>query len=213
MFSSVTDHGERGAGRWIGIWGEVQRINMKKAKTIHLVLCAFFAALTAVSAQIAIPIGPVPISLATFSVFMTGALLGGRLGAVSQAAYVLLGAAGVPVFAGFKGGLGALFGPTGGYIAGYILAAWLIGSLAERSGNKPWGLLSAMLAGFFAYMIPGTGWFMFITQNGLAEALMICVVPFLPGDALKMILAAALACRLRPFLRNEMERGQAGRGA
>ncbi len=177
---------------------------MKKAKTIHLVLCALFAALTAVLAQIAIPIGPVPISLATFSVFMTGALLGAKSGAVSQAVYVLLGAMGVPVFAGFKGGLGVLFGPTGGYIAGYILAAWLVGFVAEKFGNKLWGLLSAMLAGFFACMITGTGWFMLITQNGLAKALMICVVPFLPGDALKMILAASLAYRLRPLLRNKM---------
>ncbi len=179
--------------------------NMKKAKIIHIVLCALFAALTAVLAQITIPIGPVPISLATFSVFMTGALLGAKSGAVSQAVYVLLGAMGVPVFAGFKGGLGTLVGPTGGYIAGYILAAWLVGFLAEKFGNELWALLLAMLAGFFAYMISGTGWFMFTTRNGLAEALMICVVPFLPGDAIKMILAATLAYRLRPFLRNKMD--------
>ncbi len=177
---------------------------MKKAKAIHFVLCALFAALTVVLAQIAIPIGPVPISLATFSVFIAGALLGAKLGAICQAVYVLLGAVGVPVFAGFKGGLGVLVGPTGGYIAGYILAAWFVGLIAEKFGNKLWGLFLAMLAGFFAYMITGTGWFMFITQNGLAEALMICVVPFLLGDALKMILAATLAYRLRPILRIKM---------
>lgn len=178
---------------------------MKKMKTIDLCTCALFAALTAVLAQISIPIGPVPITLGTFSVFFAGALLGAKLGAISQAVYVLTGAIGVPMFAMFKGGFGVLLGPTGGYIAGYILAAWVVGFIAEKFGNKIYVLALAMLAGFFAYMTTGTCWFMFSTKTGFVEALMICVVPFLLGDALKMILAITLAHRLRPILQNKLQ--------
>lgn len=173
----------------------------KKMKTIELSLCALFAALTAILSQLAIPIGPVPINLATFSVFLAGTLLGARAGAVSQMVYVLLGMAGVPVFSMFRGGAGVLLGPTGGYIMGYILAAWLEGFMTERLGNRIFILASSMLAGCFAYMLTGTCWYMFSTQNGLAESLMTCVVPFLPGDALKIILATALAHRLKPVLK------------
>lgn len=172
----------------------------KKMKTIELSLCALFAALTAILSQLAIQVGPVPINLATFSVFLAGALLGARAGAVSQTVYVLLGMIGVPVFSMFRGGAGVLLGPTGGYIAGYILAAWLEGFMIERLGNKIFILASSMLAGCFIYMITGTGWYMFSTKNGLAEALMTCVIPFLPGDALKIILAAVLAHRLKPII-------------
>lgn len=177
---------------------------MRKTKTMEVSICAFFAALTAVLSQIAIPIGPVPINLATFSVLLAGALLGAKWGAASQAVYVLLGAVGVPVFAMFKGGPGVLFGPTGGYIAGYILAAWLVGLLCERFGNKIYLLALAMLAGFFSYMAVGTCWYMFSMKTGLAAALMACVVPFLLGDALKMALAAALARVLRPVLHKQL---------
>lgn len=175
-----------------------------KRKTFELSICALFAALTGILSQLAIPIGPVPINLATFSVFLAGALLGARAGAVSQTVYVLLGIAGVPVFSLFRGGVGVLLGPTGGYIVGYIFAAWLEGLLIERLGNRIYILVSAMLAGCFLYMITGTGWYMFSTKNGLAEALMTCVLPFLPGDALKIVLAAAIAHRLKPVLQRWM---------
>lgn len=173
---------------------------MKKMKTNELSICALFAALTAVLSQVAVPIGPVPINLATFSVFCAGAVLGAKLGAVSQAVYVLAGAVGVPVFSMFRGGPGVLFGATGGYIAGYVLAAWIVGLITERCGNRVYILASAMLAGFLAYMTTGTCWFMFVTKSGLPQALAACVIPFLPGDALKMILAAVLVRRLRPVL-------------
>ena len=169
-------------------------------KIKNLLLCSLFAAVTAVLAQIVIPIGPVPISLATFSVFCAGALLGSRRGAISQAIYVLLGAVGVPVFAMFKGGFAILVGPTGGYIFGYILAAWVVGLIAERAGNGFFPLALACVAGFFAYMIPGTCWYMFVMGAGPLEALLACVVPFLPGDALKIALAVVLTSRLRPVI-------------
>lgn len=176
---------------------------MKKMTTFELCISAFFAALTAVLAQIAIPIGPVPITLGSFAVLLSGVLLGAKSGTVSQIVYVLLGAVGVPVFASFKAGVGVLAGPTGGYIAGYILAAWIAGFIAGRFGNKIYVLLLAAFAGYLVYTAAGTFWYMFSTGTGLSETLMVCVVPFLPGDAIKIVLAAALAHQLRPVLQNQ----------
>ena len=115
-------------------------------KTRSLILCALFAALTAVLSQIAIPIQPVPVNLATFSVFVAGGVLGAKRGAISQAAYVLLGVIGLPVFASFSGGMGILLGPTGGYIVGYVAAAWLVGALVR---TVPWeGILVCPVHGW-----------------------------------------------------------------
>lgn len=173
---------------------------MKRPSARSMAACALFVALTAVLSQIAIPIGPVPINLATFSVFCAGALLGARAGCVSQFVYVLLGLVGVPVFSMFRSGPNVLVGPTGGYIIGYVLAAWLTGFIADRSENKSSVLVLAMLGGFCAYMLTGTVWYMFSTRAGLVVSLMTCVIPFLPGEAVKIAAAVMLAKRLRPVL-------------
>ena len=104
------------------------------SKTTMLILCGIFAAVTAICSLITIPLGftPVPINLGTLAVFLTGGVLGKKYGTLSMTVYVLLGAAGVPVFSGFRGGLGVLAGPTGGYIIGYIAAVLVIGLLADR---------------------------------------------------------------------------------
>jgi biotin transport system substrate-specific component len=169
----------------------------------QLILCALFAALTAILSQFAIPMEPVPVNLATFSVLCAGALLGARLGAVSQLIYVLLGVAGIPVFANLRGGVGVALGPTGGYLAGYVAAAWLAGFITERGHEKPRRLGLAMTAGMGLCYLLGTAWFMYSTQSGLGRSLALCVLPFLPGDALKIIGAAALAHRLRLVLRTQ----------
>lgn len=174
---------------------------MKYTKTQKLVLCALFAALTAVLSQIAIPIGPVPVNLATFSVFCAGAFLGPRLGPVSLLVWMALGVVGVPVFTMFRGGPGVLLGPTGGYIIGYVLAAFLIGLITHRynRAHKIHLYFLAMLAGSVTYFTLGTIWYMILTQTGLAATLMICVLPFIPGDLLKMAGAAFLLKRLQRF--------------
>lgn len=173
-------------------------MNMRKAG--NMAACALFAALTAVLSQIAVPIGPVPINLATLSVFLAGALLGAKLGGASQLVFVLLGLVGVPVFSLFRSGPNVLIGPTGGYLFGYVLAAWLTGYLAERSGSKAFRLTLAMLAGFFVYMLAGTAWYLLSTRSSLMTALSVCVIPFLPGEAVKIIAAVLLSMRLRPIL-------------
>ncbi|WP_101696647.1 biotin transporter BioY [Clostridium minihomine] len=169
-------------------------------KTVNYIYCALFAALTAVCSQIIIPLAPVPVNLATLSVFVAGGILGAKLGAVSQVVYVLLGAFGVPVFAMFTGGMGKLIGPTGGYIIGYVAAAWLTGFLIERWGGQVHTIILAMVLGLSVCYILGTTWFMFVTKTGLVEALMMCVVPFLVGDALKIAVGTTLVHRLRTIL-------------
>ena len=176
-----------------------------KIKPLYLIWCALFATITAVLSQIVVPIGPIPINLATFSVLTVGAILGKKMGAVSQLVYVLLGAVGIPVFSMFRAGLGVLLGPTGGYIIGYIAGAWVVGLLAEKSSGKIHLLALAMLGGFATYMLLGTAWYMFLTKSTLLQALLTCVVPFLLGDMLKVAGAALLAHRLRPLVQDRMK--------
>jgi biotin transport system substrate-specific component len=176
---------------------------MKNKTAFSLAFCALFAAFTAVLSQLSIPIQPVPINLATLSVYLAGAVLGAKYAAVSQAVYVLLGAAGLPVFAQFSGGIHVILGPTGGYIIGYIAAAWLIGYLCDRFGRKLPQLAAFMTAGILFCYLLGTAWFMFVTKTGLVASLTMCVLPFIPGDAAKIAFAAVLAPRLNVVLQKQ----------
>lgn len=188
------------------------------SKTTMLILCGIFAAVTAICSLITIPLGftPVPINLGTLAVFLTGGVLGKKYGTLSMTVYVLLGAAGVPVFSGFRGGLGVLAGPTGGYIIGYIAAVLVIGLLADRisyrfvnSEGRPGrsrisatvSYAVAMIAGLLICYAFGTAWFMISTSTPLWAALISCVFPFLPGDAIKIAAAAILTARLKPALK------------
>lgn len=163
-----------------------------------LMWIAMFAAITAVLSQIAVPLPftPIPINLATFSVFIAGGLLGAERGAVSQLVYVLLGAAGVPVFANFTGGFARLAGSTGGYIAGYILAAFIIGLIIKKMPKTVFSYAFAMIVGAICYFSLGTVWFMFVMESKLLPALTMCVFPYIPGDLIKVGLAAFLVKRL-----------------
>jgi len=174
-----------------------------------MILCAQFAALSAVLSQIAIPVGPVPVTLTFLSVFLAGGLLGARYGAVSQIVFVLLGLVGAPVFAQFKGGPNALAGPTGGFIIGYIACAWVVGFAASRWGRSPKVLIPAMAVGALATYALGTLWFMRVTNHTLESALGACVLPFLPGDAAKIALSAALIPTLHSALRKKRAQGGA----
>lgn len=174
--------------------------SVKKGAVYSLILTALFAALTAVFSQIAIPIGPVPINLAMLSVFVAGGLLGVRRAMISQLVYVLLGAVGVPVFAGFKGGFAAIIGPTGGYIIGYILAAGTVALICWLWNKKIIALAVAMVAGLAVCYVFGTAWFVISTGSELWYSLTVCVFPFLPGDAAKIIVAVLLCSRLKKIV-------------
>lgn len=171
--------------------------NKRSLTTKSIVKVALFAALTSILSQIMLPIGPVPINLATFSVFLAGGLLGAGLGALSQLIYVLLGAIGIPVFAGFGAGFGKLFGPTGGYILGYVATAFIVGYIISRCKSKLILYVLSMVLGLLVCYLMGTLWFMYVTKNNFIQSLSICVFPFLFGDTLKMIIAAILIKRLK----------------
>jgi len=174
---------------------------MRTAFSQRLTLSALLCALVCLCAQIQLPLPPVPISLSLLAVLMTGALLGSRWGAAAMGCYVVLGAAGAPVFAGFSGGFSVLFGPTGGFLFGYILCAWVVGALRARLGTSQRSLLLSMAAGTLACYLPAAAWFMLLSGVSLSGALAVCVLPFLPGDALKILLAASLCVRLQKPLR------------
>ena len=177
---------------------------MKRSSHIRpMVYAAICAALMAVCAWIAVP-GPVPFTLQTFAVFLALGLLGGRWGTVSVLVYILLGAVGAPVFAGFKGGIGALFGPTGGYILGFLLSALLVWAMERYLGRGRGVLVSSMVLGLLLCYLFGTLWFMRLYTGGPMTfwgALMACVIPYVPMDGLKLALAFLLTVRLRPHVK------------
>ncbi|GAB4502969.1 MAG: biotin transporter BioY [Anaerolineales bacterium] len=156
-----------------------------------LLLISAGAALVTLLAQIKIPLPftPVPLTGQTFGVLLTGAALGSRRGAASLTLYASLGALGLPVFAGGASGAAYAFGPTGGYLLGFILSAWVIGLLAERGLERRWrsSLLPFLIGTLIIYAL-GAAWLAFFV--GPAAALAKGVLPFLPGDALKLVLAA-----------------------
>lgn len=174
---------------------------MKSQQVKLMVLCALFAALTAVCSQIQIPLPMIPINLALFSVYLCGALMSKSRAALAMAVYMLMGIIGLPVFTGLRGGAGVLFGRTGGYILGYVLSAFLTSLILEKWGRAYWKMCLAMAAGTAGCYAFGTAWFMVLTGNGLWASLTVCVFPFLIGDAVKILLAALLAGRLEKPLR------------
>lgn len=166
--------------------------NLKNNKIYSMALIALFAALTAVFSQIMIPIGPIPINLALLAVFACGGTLGWKKGTVSIAVYIALGLVGVPVFSGFQGGPARLAGPTGGYIIGYLFAVWIVGFFCNKIGRKTWILALSMVFGLAVCYTFGTIWFTISSGTGIIEALGMCVLPYLPGDAGKIIVACAI---------------------
>ncbi len=163
----------------------------RKIATKDLVLTALFAALTTVLAQIQLPIGPVPFNLAVFGAFLAGMLLEPAWAAASMGVYMLLGAVGIPVFAGFMGGPAVLLGKTGGYVIGYIFIALATALAVKRSGKLP-VIGAAMLAGLLVCYGFGTAWFMAVTGADLVSALGWCVLPFIVPDVCKGVLACVL---------------------
>ncbi|SMH29637.1 biotin transporter BioY [Maritimibacter sp. HL-12] len=163
----------------------------RAAKDVALVLGGI--ALLTLAAKIRVPMWPVPITMQTFAVLALGAGLGLRLGLVSVLGYLALGAAGFAVFTGEGAGLAYIAGPTGGFLAGFALAAAAMGLLARRGWDKTvLGMAGAMLIGTAIIYTVGLGWMahLFAAEHGLAWVFEKGMLPFLPGDALKLVLAA-----------------------
>lgn len=174
----------------------------QRASVRGMVYAAMFGALTASGAYLIIPIQPVPITLQSLFANLAGALLGGYLGALSQVVYLLLGIIGLPVFAGGKAGLGVLLGPSGGYLIGFVFGTYLTGKIIETKKNPGFTLFFlAALAGTLLIYILGTAQLALVARLSLAKALAVGVLPFIPGDLLKMAAAAAIASRLKGRIR------------
>ncbi len=175
-------------------------VTANKLSTRAMALCALFAALTAVCAQVIVPIGPVPVSLSLLPVLLCGALLPWPQAALAMAVYMMLGLIGAPVFSGFSGGPAKLFGVTGGYILGYLPCVAAEGLMIRRLGRAWWKQAFAMAAGTLVCYAFGTVWFMVTRHTTLTATLSACVLPFLPFDAAKIALAAAPSLRLYPVV-------------
>lgn len=156
-------------------------------------LVVVFSLLAALAAQIVIPIGPVPITAQTFAVLLTGALLGSRLGAMAMIVYLIEGASGLPFFYGGHSGLAHLFGPTGGYLVSFPAAAFITGAFAENGWDKRFATaVVAMAVGSVVILLAGWAWFAIVMHTSLSTSFKVGVLPHIPGDIIKILLAAAV---------------------
>jgi len=167
-----------------------------------MVFTALFAAVLCAVAPFSLPIGPIPLSFATLVIYLAAGSLDWRYGTLAVLLYVMLGAVGVPVFSNFEGGFHKVAGVTGGFIIGYIPCAIATGAIGSLFGHRVWAYAVGMVTGTFLLYACGTVWFMLQTGSPLVLALALCVTPFLPGDAIKII----FACFAVPQLRRALSR-------
>ena len=170
-------------------------------KTRDIVYMSVFTAMISICSWISIP-ASIPFTLQTMGVFMTVGLLGGKRGTLTVLTYILLGAIGIPVFAGLTGGISVLLGTTGGYIMGFLLSALLMWGIETIMGRNQIVLAFSMIAGLIVCYAFGTAWFMLIyTQHsgviGLSTVLGLCVIPFIIPDLIKIGVALFLTNRLK----------------
>lgn len=171
-----------------------------KTKIYDVAFIALFAAVMAVCSWISVP-ATVPFTLQTFGVFLAVGTLGGKRGSLAVLTYLLLGAVGAPVFAGFSGGIGCILGSTGGYIVGFLFSALVMWAMEHFLGKRKWVLALSMVIGLLVCYAFGTAWFMIVYANntgaiGLWTALSWCVFPYIIPDAVKIVLALVLCKRL-----------------
>ncbi|KYC45583.1 MAG: BioY family protein [Candidatus Methanofastidiosum methylothiophilum] len=171
---------------------------MIKSKELSFV--ALFAALTAVGGFISIPFYPVPLTLQVFFVLLSGALLGKKLGALSQIVYLGLGAIGAPVFHNFTGGIGILLGPTGGFLFGFIPGAYVAGLFYEKFHNNKLHFSGLLLSIVPIYTL-GILWLSFITGMPLEKAVLVGGIPFIPGDFVKSIIVFLVEKKVKNYLK------------
>lgn len=158
-------------------------------KTKDLVLCAIFAAIISIFSVITIPIGQVPVTMSVFGILLTSYILGPRRATIATAIYILLGAVGLPVFSGFRGGLPVLFGATGGYIISYIPVAIVAGIVFSKRKTFFGAVAGGGVSVIICYLL-GTIQLMIVTNMPFVEALGVGVIPFIIFDAIKIVVAS-----------------------
>ena len=173
---------------------------MNKSKAYPIVLVGVFVAIISICAWISIPMVPIPITLQILGVFITASILGAKLGTVSIIIYILLGAVGLPVFSNFTGGFGILLSPTGGFIIGFIFTALTIGIITSFKNSILTNTL-AMLLGLLLCYTFGTVWYCIYANVDFITAVLVCVVPFLIGDSVKICISAILVTKLKKHIK------------
>ena len=174
-------------------------------KVLDMVLISMFAVLISICSWITIPMA-VPFTMQTFAIFCALGVLGGKRGTLSLVIYLLLGMVGLPVFSGFKSGVAVLFGPTGGYLIGFLFTALSFWIITKVFGSKKFVLAVAMAIGALLYYVFGTAWFVVVYSNtngavGILQALSMCVFPFIIPDAVKIALAITVTTVIRQRLK------------
>jgi biotin transport system substrate-specific component len=178
-----------------------RRIIMEKTKSrtkiYNMTLMAMMAAVMCILGPLSIPIGAVPISFTNLVIYFAVMLIGTKYGTVSYILYMLIGIFGLPVFSGYSGGMAKLMGPTGGYIIGFIFMALISGFFINISKGKKSVVIIGMIIGTIIAYAFGTAWFVFITKCGIIYALAICVLPFILGDLVKILIAVFLGSYIK----------------
>lgn len=183
---------------------EVKTAGFSANKTKTMALIGVMAAVTCILGplSLAIPVSPVPISLTNLAVYFAIYVLGMKRGTISYCIYLLLGLVGLPVFSAFTGGAGKLFGPTGGYLIGFIFMALICGFFIEKWEKKIYMHFIGMVLGTAVCYIFGTAWLAYTAHMGFAAALAAGVIPFIPGDLVKIIIAMIAG----PIIRKQLKR-------
>ncbi len=172
---------------------------LRTTNTYALAVTALMTAVTCILAPLSIPIGPVPISLTNFAIYLALYLLDWKKGTMSYILYLLLGFVGLPVFSGFTAGLGKLAGPTGGYIVGFLPMAVIAGIVIDKFNHR-WIQIAGMIIGTAICYAFGTAWFCIQANYTVSAALAVCVIPFIPADLIKMVVAMIIGPEIRKRL-------------
>ena len=169
----------------------------------HLALTALMAAVICICGPISVPIGVIPVSLTPLAVFLTVYILGKHLGTVAYLVYLLIGLVGIPVFSGFTGGPAKILGPTGGYIISFILMAYIAGFFIEKFNNFIMQMFGCLIGLIVSYAI-GTVWLSFQASMSIPAALLAAVIPFIPFDIVKIIIAVLLGKEIKKKLSGQI---------
>lgn len=172
----------------------------KKTSVYKLTAIALMTAVLCVLAPFSVPIGPVPVSLATFVIYLFVYIFGTGMSTSSVAVYLLIGLIGIPVFSGYTAGVARLAGPTGGFLVGYLLITIVGGLILDQiKRNVLMGAAAFLVSTMLLYAL-GTAWYIVLLGGTIAEALMVCMVPFIGVDIVKMVAAAAVGAVIRKML-------------
>ena len=169
----------------------------KKINTRQLTLIGLIAAVTCILGPLSLPIGIVPISLTNLAIYFAIYVLGRKRGTISYIVYLFIGLIGLPVFSGFSGGFTKLFGPTGGYLIGFIFMAFISGIFIDKFSSKIYMCFLGMVLGTIVTYIFGSAWLAYEAHIGFNKALAVGVLPFIPGDIVKIVIASLIGPQIR----------------